>query len=54
VIEIATAAISGISAIFAARAMRYAKPTGNGFAGHVLHRLNRLEQRMDTHLQHHK
>ena len=53
-IEIATAAISGISAIFAARAMRYAKPTGNGFAGHVLQALHRLETRMDTHLQHHK
>lgn len=53
-IEIVTAAISGVAAVFAARAMRYSKPTGNGFAGHVLKSLDRIEARLDRHMENHK
>lgn len=53
-IEIVTATISGLAAVFAARAMRYSKPTGNGFANEVRHELRYIRDRLDRHMDNHR
>jgi len=45
--------ISGVAAVLAARAAKYSKPTGNGFASRVTHQLDRIESRLDRHIENH-
>jgi hypothetical protein len=39
--------------IQAASAKRLSKPTGNGFAQRVFENFNRIENKIDSHLEHH-
>lgn len=48
------AAISGVSAVFAAKAAKNSKPVSNGFTKHVMEELRGIRQRLDSHIdQHH-
>ena len=50
---IAAATISGVSAIFAARAEKNSRPVSNGFAAEVLGDLRELRRMLFTHLKDH-
>jgi hypothetical protein len=45
--------IAAYAAIKSAQAARNSKPTGNGFADHVVKSLERIESRLDKHLDNH-
>lgn len=45
--------IAAYAAIKSNQAAKYAKPTGNGFAQLVLRKLDRIDDRIDKHLQDH-
>lgn len=45
--------ISGVAVIQAAKAAKYSKPTGNGFAERVTKQLDRIEARLDRHIDNH-
>lgn len=45
--------ISAIAVVQAARAAKYSKPTGNGFADRVTKQLDRIENRLDRHIENH-
>lgn len=59
--EIAVALIMGVcsvvsasvSAVFAYRASRNSRPVANGFTSSVTGSLVRIENRLDSHLEHH-
>lgn len=46
--------IAAYAAIKSNQAAKYAKPTGNGFAQLVLRKLDRIDDRIDKHLENHK
>lgn len=50
---IAAATVSGIAAIFAAKAERNSRPVSNGFAEEVLTDLRELRSMLFEHIQHH-
>ena len=50
---IAAATISGVAAIFAARAEKNSRPVANGFAEEVLHDLRELRKLVFQHLKEH-
>ena len=45
--------ISAVAVIQAAKAAKYSKPTGNGFADRVTKQLDRIEARLDRHIDNH-
>lgn len=45
--------ISGAALVAASRAAKYSKPTGNGFANRVTKQLDRIESRLDRHIENH-
>lgn len=45
--------IAAYAAIRSNQAAKYAKPTGNGFAQLVLRKLDRIDSRIDKHLDNH-
>lgn len=46
--------IAGYSAIKAAQAAKNSKPVSNGFASGVMRSLERIEKRLDSHIDNHK
>jgi hypothetical protein len=50
---IAAATVSGVAAIFAAKAERNSRPVSNGFAEEVLKDLRELRTMLFEHIQHH-
>jgi hypothetical protein len=45
--------IAAYAAIKSQQAAKNSKPTGNGFAEHVIKTLDRIESRLDKHLENH-
>jgi hypothetical protein len=45
--------IAAYAAIKSAQAAKNSRPTGNGFADHVVKSLERIEARLDKHLDNH-
>lgn len=45
--------ISSVAVVMAAKAAKYSKPTGNGFAQRVTSQLDRIEARLDRHIDNH-
>lgn len=48
------AIISGIAVFYSSRAEKNSRPVSNGFAKHVLASLDRIESRLDRHVEDHK
>lgn len=48
------AAVSTLGLYFSAKAAKNSKPVSNGFADHVIGSLDRIEARLDRHLENHK
>ena len=46
--------VAAYAAIKSNQAAKYAKPTGNGFAQLVIRKLDRIDDRIDKHLENHK
>ena len=47
------ASIAAYAAIKASKAEKNSRPVSNGFAGHVMASLHRIESRMDSHIDNH-
>lgn len=50
---VVVASIAAFAAIKASKAEKNSRPVSNGFAGHVLASLHRIETRMDSHIDNH-
>ena len=48
------AIISGIAVYYSSKAERNSRPVSNGFAAHVTNSLDRIENRLDRHVEGHK
>lgn len=47
------AIISAIAVFFSSKAEKNSRPVSNGFASHVLKSLDRIETRLDNHIENH-
>lgn len=48
------AIISGVAVFYSSRAEKNSRPVSNGFARHVTDSLDRIETRLDRHIENHK